>query len=165
MYTMQIAEREHSTKRYRVDITGQRFGRLVAIEPTNERIWRYIAWRCQCDCGRECLAALGDLRKGSRTSCGCKHIGDWKHGHGGGYGGSNRSPTYNSWRSIHMRCNNPKNISYPDYGGRGITVCPEWNSFERFLADMGERPKGCTIDRWPDNDGNYESSNCRQGEI
>lgn len=60
------------------------------------------------------------------------------------------------------RCSNPKTPSYPEYGGRGITVCKRWeNSFEDFLADMGERPVGMTIDRFPDINGNYEPGNCR----
>jgi len=63
-----------------------------------------------------------------------------------------------------LRCFNPKTLAYKNYGGRGITVCERWqgeHGFENFLADMGERPAGKTLDRFPNNDGNYEANNCR----
>jgi hypothetical protein len=59
------------------------------------------------------------------------------------------------------RCTNANHVKFPRYGGRGITVCERWRSFESFLADMGERPEGTTIDRFPNRDGNYEPGNCR----
>ena len=79
------------------------------------------------------------------------------HKHGG-----RNSSTYNIWCNMKARCLNPKNHAYANYGGRGITICAKWrDSFEEFLRDMGERPHGMSIDRYPDNDGNYEPGNCR----
>ena len=70
------------------------------------------------------------------------------------------TPTYHSWHGMLDRCRNPNHIKYKHYGGRGITVCDLWLKFENFFADMGEKPKGLTLDR-KDNDGNYELNNCR----
>lgn len=75
--------------------------------------------------------------------------------------GKTRTPTYSSWCAMKGRCLNPNNHKYKDYGGRGITVCNEWvNSFESFLADMGEKPFGLSIDRL-DVNGPYCKSNCK----
>lgn len=70
------------------------------------------------------------------------------------------TPTYNSWIAMRRRCLNAGDPHWPDYGGRGITICDRWSDFRHFLADMGERPEGRTLDRI-DNDGNYEPDNCR----
>jgi len=70
------------------------------------------------------------------------------------------SPTYETWLAMRRRCMNPNYEGYANYGGRGITVCPSWNSFETFLADMGEKPKGMVIDRI-DNEKGYFKQNCR----
>ena len=75
-----------------------------------------------------------------------------------GYTGT---PTHDSWRSMKSRCNNPQVINYSYYGGKGITYDPRWEQFEEFLKDMGERPKGMTLDRFPDPNGNYFKENCR----
>jgi hypothetical protein len=76
--------------------------------------------------------------------------------------GASRAPTpeYNAWVHLRDRCTNPNNAAYKNYGGRGIAVCERWNSFETFLADMGPRPMGYSIER-VNNDGNYEPNNCK----
>ncbi len=84
-----------------------------------------------------------------------------KHGHNSR---NNISPTYISWMAMRTRCSYPKHIAYPRYGGRGITVCARWNKFENFLADMGERPSGMSLDRI-DSDGNYQMDNCRWATV
>ena len=71
-----------------------------------------------------------------------------------------RTRTYRSWNEMRARCLNPKNKSFIRYGSIGIEICQEWNSFEQFLLDMGERPKGTTIDR-KDNSKGYYPENCR----
>jgi hypothetical protein len=75
--------------------------------------------------------------------------------------GGKATRVYETWASMHKRCCNSKCKSYPRYGGRGISVCERWSKFENFLADMGEPPPGKSIDRYPNNDGNYEPGNCR----
>ena len=86
-------------------------------------------------------------------------MGNWKHGHARRITGL--TPTYKSYSVMLSRCLNPKATHYENYGGRGITVCAQWQySFQHFLDDMGERPEGTTLDRIDPN-GNYEPSNCR----
>ncbi len=76
--------------------------------------------------------------------------------------GLTKTPEYRTWCSMKSRCKYPAHVSWKDYGGRGIQVCERWlHSFENFLADMGKRPPGTSIDRWPNNDGNYQPGNCR----
>lgn len=137
---------------------GKRFGRLVVLSPAGMRK-KSMLWLCRCDCGKERVAYATDIRRGRAKSCGCLKRTPQKHGHAK-KGAHTRA--YQTWRHMKDRCLNPRNKRFFDYGGRGIKVCDRWlNSFENFLADMGERPEGKTLDRYPDNNGNYEPGNCR----
>lgn len=138
------------------DRLGQRYGRLLVTEraPNKSATDTNARWKCVCDCGRETVQYGQDLKKGKVISCGCWNDEKrYKHGMA-------KTAIYNIWQHIHQRCENPKDAAYENYGGRGIKVCERWNSFENFVADMGIRPTGYSIDRI-NNDGNYEPSNCR----
>lgn len=140
-----------------IDITGQRFGRLVAVRVDHLGPSGLRYWFCQCDCGNTNVVGVGSLRGGNTKSCGCGKYGHKKHGHASN---GNSSPTYITWALMHQRCRTPKHTAFKHYGGRGIRVCERWAEYASFLADMGERPVGLSLDRI-DNDGNYEPDNCR----
>ena len=133
-----------------VDRTGQRFGRLVVVGQNGRDKLKKVLWKCKCDCGKEVTVVSGSLVTGNSTSCGCGII---KHG-GTGKG------SYNTWRAMIRRCTNPKDKDYPRYGGKGVTVCPEWMDYTAFVKNMGEPIGDETLDRI-DVYGNYEPSNCR----
>jgi len=84
------------------------------------------------------------------------------HGHARHF---RHTKAYSSWHQMKARCQNSNNPGFAEYGGRGITVCERWQTFENFYADMGEPPPGCTLDRYPDMNGNYEPSNCRWATV
>lgn len=141
-----------------VDIRGERFGHLVAIRKTGKTKHNHSLWKCVCDCGGTKITALQSLRSGSTKSCGCLHREIFKKivtKHGMCY-----IKGYSSWRCMNSRCYNPKDISYHNYGGRGITVCKRWLDIKNFIFDMGERPEGLTLERI-NNDKGYCKENCK----
>lgn len=158
---------------YRIhDLTGMRFGRLRVLGLSHRDKHGQLHWRCVCDCETDQIIHIHGqrLRDGITDSCGClksercREVAT-RHGHAAMH---KRSSEYYSWAQMIQRCYNENHSRYQDYGGRGITVCARWLKFENFFADMGRRPPGAngmrtaySIDRYPDNDGNYEPNNVR----
>ncbi len=119
---------------------------------------------CLCDCGKTVVVDVKNLRRGNTRSCGCLRAESQK-GKNATHGMSGTGDrTYSSWRSMRDRCNNPSSSKFHLYGGRGITVCEQWDDFLVFLADMGERPDATSIDRINPDLG-YSKTNCRWASI
>lgn len=140
-----------------VNITGQSFGRLTAKHRTVTG--KRAKWLCVCICGNTKEARQDHLIAGVSTSCGCFRVDNTIKMHT--THGQSRSTTYRSWSSMMTRCYDQKQKEFKYWGGRGIKVCDQWHKFECFFEDMGQRPEGCTIDRYPNKNGNYEPGNCR----
>lgn len=147
---------EYPINRRRVDLSGQRFGKWLAIKHTGANKNGAQMILCKCDCGTEREVQYGNLTKGLSISCGCikDDFPAITHGQSG-------SKEYISWLNMKARCLKPSNKAYHHYGGRGIRICLRWvNSFENFFDDMGPCPVGLTIERKNNNKG-YCPSNCK----
>jgi hypothetical protein len=132
-----------------VDITGQRFSKCLVLREAGV-VKGHATWLIRCDCGTEKAVNGYALRNGTQKSCGCNIR---THN-------LSRSRTYKSWQMMWQRCTNPKVGSYLYCGAKGVRVCERWAWFDNFVADMGQRPDGTSIDRI-DPFGNYEPTNCR----
>lgn len=152
-----------------VDLTGKRFGRLVARKVVyvdlhlHGKPFKRRAWDCLCDCGKSAPVQTQKLLSGHTTSCGCFNreknnaaVSAANRRHGG-----TGTAEYQAWLNMRKRCLDPNLPAYKNYGGRGITICERWESFENFLADMGMKPSPkLTLER-KNNNGNYEPGNCK----
>lgn len=147
-----------------IDLTGQQFGLWTVIckaEPPEKNRQPYQQWwLCRCACGKEAVRKGAQLRyaqkKGVLQSCNscAATISQTHHG-------LSKTPEYKIWHGMRQRCNNPSHYAYKDYGGRGITVCERWETFENFYEDMGTRPNPqSSLDRIDNNKG-YSKDNCR----
>lgn len=141
-----------------IDRAGVRYGRLVAQRMVGRNSYNKIVWECLCDCGNLAEVPTSALASGNTQSCGCLFLEKiTKHG---GFG----KRSYNTWRAMVRRCNNPADKDYPRYGGKGVTVCDRWLVYENFVEDMAEPPDGHTLDRIEGNKG-YFLENCRWASL
>lgn len=141
------------------DLTGRNFGSWVVLSRDKNGSFSHTKWVCKCSCGTEKSVYGNSLRSGDTTSCGC--LRNTKIRKKRTVHSKSRIPEYAVWNAMLRRCNNVNSKDYKYYGGRGISVSNEWETFSVFIKDMGERPSSNhTIERI-DNDGPYERSNCK----
>lgn len=147
----------------KADLVGRTIHRLTIISESDTRISGAVTWLCSCSCGtNNVLATSKALLSGDKKSCGClkKEVYRWTKGtqnkitHG-----MTKTPTYVCWKNMKARCRDVNHQSYGRYGGAGIDICTEWESFENFLEDMGEKPELLSLNS-KNPAGNYCKENC-----
>jgi hypothetical protein len=148
-----------------LNLVGLKFTRWTVIKRTENSMAGKTRWHCLCECGKTTIVVGSDLKKNKSKSCGCLNLELIKkisvtHGFTKNHV---ITPEYKAWSGMKNRCYNKNCVQYKDWGGRGVKVCERWiHSFELFLLDRGERPsKYHSLDRFPNNHGNYEPTNCR----
>lgn len=137
---------------------GTRFSRLTVTQELPRNVQGKRRLVCQCVCGNTTTVELYNLTGGNTRSCGCLRI-DTTRARSKTHGRS-KSKIYKLWHRILDRCYDSNSKDFQNYGGRGIKVCDRWRQFENFLADMGDRPHGKTLDR-RNNALGYSPENCR----
>lgn len=158
-----------------IDLTGQTYGKLTVIERVPNSHERTM-WLCKCECGNTLITSGNILRQGHAKTCGCgktercrkiAHAAGMKRAEQMRVHGGAGTRLYGIWKSMRQRCNNPHDKSFPDYGGRGIKVCKEWDHFDTFRAwalnagyDEAAPFGECTLDRANNSEG-YNPQNCR----
>lgn len=152
-----------SNKTNKIDLTGQRFGRLVVLRQFPTEKGEVLKWECVCDCGKTAVVKGTSLRYGSTRSCGCLRA-EHEAPKADAY---HRQRLYGVWNGMMQRCFYKNHASYYRYGGRGITVCEEWKDYANFRKwayangyDENHGTKDCSLDRI-NNDGDYCPENCR----
>lgn len=143
-----------------IDLTGQRVGRLIVDSRAGTQ-GVHPTWNCTCDCGNSCIVRGDHLRNELIRSCGCLEVENRNHGANYSHGGRH-TRLYSIWSGMRKRCLNQNCAAYANYGGRGVSICEEWDSFESFRewALSNGYADDLSIDRI-NNDGNYEPRNCR----
>jgi hypothetical protein len=142
----------------RLNLVGKQFGKLKVLSFAGLDARRNSCWLCVCKCGAKRIRNGSNLKRGGAISCGQAGCRRWVAAR------AEDHPDFHIFNGILNRCRNKNDKGYPHYGGRGIKVCDRWQEggFWVFLADMGPRPSPeHSIDRYPNNDGDYEPGNCR----